>query len=49
MLGVYWHYVPDYAELNALDADAPLLDFYWTGETEVACLRQCIEQTLEYG
>ncbi len=47
--GVYWRYMPDYADLNALDADAPLPDFYWTGETDMACLRQCIEQTLEYG
>ena len=47
--GVYWHYMPEYAELNALDADAPLPDFYWTADTEMMCLRECIQQTLDHG
>ncbi len=47
--GVYWHYMPRYAELNALDAHVPLPRFYWTGETDMNCLRECILQTLEYG
>jgi deoxyribodipyrimidine photolyase-related protein len=47
--GIYWRYMPDYAERNALNADAPLPGFYWTGDTEMACMRQCIEQTLTYG
>lgn len=47
--GIYWRHMPAYAERNALQADAPLPDFYWTGETEMACLRHCIRQTLDYG
>jgi deoxyribodipyrimidine photolyase-related protein len=47
--GIYWYYMPEYAELNALGADAPLPDFYWTAETEMMCLRQCIQQTLDHG
>ncbi len=47
--GTYWHYMPDYAELNALGADAPLPGFYWTAETDMACLHECIRQTLDYG
>lgn len=47
--GVYWLYMPKYLERNALDADQPLPDFFWTGDTEMNCLRQAITQTLDYG
>jgi len=47
--GIYWRFMPDYAELNALEAHAPLPAFYWSGETDMNCLRQCLRQTLEYG
>ncbi len=47
--GIYWRYMPAYAERNALDADLSLPAFYWTGDTEMACLRHCIRQTLDYG
>ncbi len=47
--GVYWLHMPDYLNRNALDANRPLPDFYWTGDTEMNCLRQAIGQTLQYG
>jgi deoxyribodipyrimidine photolyase-related protein len=47
--GIYWHYMPQYAEGNAMDAHLPLPGFYWTGETDMSCLQHCIRQTLEYG
>lgn len=47
--GIYWHFMPEYAERNFLRANAPLPDFYWTAETEMHCLRQALHQTLEYG
>lgn len=47
--GIYWHFMPDYADRNALDAEAALPDFYWTGETDMVCLRECIGQTLAHG
>jgi deoxyribodipyrimidine photolyase-related protein len=37
--GIYWLKMPDYAGLNFFDANRPLPDFYWTGETDMACLR----------
>ena len=49
MRGIYWREMPGYLEHNALDADAALPDFYWTGETDMACLREAVGQTLEYG
>ncbi len=47
--GIYWHFMPEYASRNVLGADLPLPAFYWTGDTEINCLRQVIGQTLAYG
>ncbi|WP_334130587.1 cryptochrome/photolyase family protein [Silanimonas lenta] len=47
--GLYWLRMPAFLEDNALDAHAPLPAFYWTGETEMRCLKEAIGQTLEYG
>jgi len=47
--GIYWRHMPEYAERNALDVHAPLPAFYWTAETDMACLRHCIQQTLDHG
>ncbi len=43
--GFYWHEMPALAEANALEAHRPLPDFYWTGETDMACLADCIRST----
>ncbi|MGM9427530.1 cryptochrome/photolyase family protein [Hydrogenophaga sp. MI9] len=47
--GIYWTQMPSYLERNALDAQAPLPAWYWTGETDMACLREAIAQTLAHG
>jgi deoxyribodipyrimidine photolyase-related protein len=43
--GIYWTRMPDYAETNHLDAKRPIPAFYWTGQTDMNCLKQCIEST----
>ncbi len=48
MRGIYWFAGPDYVERNALGAKRDLPSFYWTGETDMRCLREAIGQTLEY-
>jgi len=47
--GIYWTQMPDYLERNHLNATNPLPDFFWTGETDAACLRETITQTLKTG
>jgi deoxyribodipyrimidine photolyase-related protein len=47
--GVYWTQMPGYLERNALGADQDLPAWYWTGATDMACLRDALEQTLTHG
>ncbi len=47
--GIYWLYMPEYLERNALNAEHPLPQFFWTGETDMQCLSETITQTLRYG
>ena len=47
--GIYWTRMPAYAESNALNARHDLPAWYWTGDTDMACLRDAIAQTLEHG
>jgi deoxyribodipyrimidine photolyase-related protein len=47
--GVYWHFMPAYLERNALAATQPLPAFYWNADTDMACLRDAIHQTLRHG
>jgi len=45
--GIYWLMMPEYAETNFFAAGRRLPDFYWSGETDLECLRQCVTQTRE--
>ncbi len=47
--GIYWTNMPSYLERNALDAQAALPAWYWTGHTEMACLKDVLTQTLALG
>jgi deoxyribodipyrimidine photolyase-related protein len=46
--GIYWLKMPDYVAQNYFAAKRPLPNFYWTGETEMACLKAAISQTIEH-
>lgn len=46
--GLYWHEMPDYAETNHLKAERPLPWFYWSGDTEMNCLAECIRSTRQH-
>ncbi len=46
--GVYWTSMPGYGQSNALQATRRLPELYWTGDTEMRCLREVIGDTLRY-
>ncbi|OQP87599.1 cryptochrome/photolyase family protein [Rhizobium rhizosphaerae] len=43
--GIYWLKMPGYLDSNALEATRPMPAFYWTGETEMACIATVVRQT----
>jgi deoxyribodipyrimidine photolyase-related protein len=43
--GLYWTYMPRYAQTNELGAHRPLPSFYWSGETDMQCLHETIRST----
>ena len=47
--GVYWTQMPGYLERNALGANENLPAWYWSGATDMACLRDALAQTLTHG
>jgi deoxyribodipyrimidine photolyase-related protein len=46
--GIYWAQMPDYAATNALEAGRDLPWFYWSGETKMNCMRQCVSDTMRH-
>ena len=46
--GIYWRQMPAYADLNALDAELTVPKFFWTGETEMRCLQDAIQHTIDH-
>ena len=47
MRGVYWLKMPEFKALNALGADRKLPWFYWSGETDMTCVRDTVRTTAE--
>ena len=47
MRGIYWREMPTYKEQNHLDNYNKLPEFYWTGKTDMNCLKESITDSLE--
>ena len=45
MRGIYWLKMPAFKALNALGADRTLPWFYWSGETDMTCVREAVATT----
>ncbi|MGF1477209.1 MAG: cryptochrome/photolyase family protein [Geminicoccaceae bacterium] len=45
--GIYWLTMPGYEGRNYFGAERPLPEFFWTGDTDLACLKAAITQTKE--
>ena len=46
--GIYWYFMPEYLDRNALKATRDLPDFYWTGDTDMHCLAEATRQTKQH-
>lgn len=49
MRGIYWLKMPQYATLNYLENQEKLPEWFWTGKTKMNCLKDAINQSLDYG
>ncbi len=47
MRGIYWMEMPGYSKKNALENHNKLPEFFWTGNTQMNCLKSAIGQSLE--
>lgn len=45
--GIYWLKMPGYEQSNHFGHTRPLPDFYWTAETDMACVKAAVTQTKE--
>ena len=48
MRGIYWLKMPEYATMNFFDNEEKLPDWFWTGKTKMNCLKDAINQSLNY-
>jgi deoxyribodipyrimidine photolyase-related protein len=46
---IYHARMPEYGQMNALNAQKPLPQWFWNGETQMNCLHHSIKQSLELG
>lgn len=46
--GIYWLKMPAYAKENALQATRKLPWFYWSGDTDMNCMKQCLQETKQH-
>ena len=46
--GLYWLLMPEYKQRNALQATRPLPAFYWHGKTNMRCMQQAVQATIDH-
>ncbi len=46
--GIYWRHMPEYLDMNALDAHEDLPWFYWDADTKMHCVKQAVTHTLDH-
>lgn len=46
--GIYWLKMPEYAAQNALGNTRQLPQYYWSGNTDMACMSACFKNTFEH-
>jgi deoxyribodipyrimidine photolyase-related protein len=46
---VYHLHMPGYGHTNYFEADLPLPDFYWSGDTDMYCVADAVENLRRYG
>jgi len=47
--GIYWLHMPGYRDLNTFNAERPLPDWFWSGDTDMRCLSRALRQSLDHG
>lgn len=47
--GLYWLWMPEYRDVNALDADRPLPPMFTTGETRMRCMNETLAGVEAHG
>ncbi|WP_074724021.1 cryptochrome/photolyase family protein [Flavobacterium frigoris] len=48
MRGIYWLKMPEYASMNFFNNQEKLPDWFWTGNTKMNCLKDAINQSLNF-
>jgi deoxyribodipyrimidine photolyase-related protein len=48
MRGIYWLKMPDYAKMNFFNNQEKLPQWFWTGKTKMNCLKDAIQQSLQF-
>ena len=48
MRGIYWNKMPEYASMNYFNNENSLPEWFWTGKTKMNCLKDAINQSLNF-
>jgi deoxyribodipyrimidine photolyase-related protein len=48
MRGIYWNKMPEFASMNFFNNQEKLPNWFWTGKTKMNCMKDAINQSLNY-